>query len=76
LNFSSNDKFLVIYQLCQRWLFTFYAPVSKDRGHIVFCLSICVSLCKNFNIGHIYWMASNFDLLTLTLKFDLLFKNF
>jgi hypothetical protein len=37
----------------------FYAPVSKDRGHIVFGLSICLSVCKNLNIGYIFWMASD-----------------
>jgi hypothetical protein len=31
--------------------YVFYAPVSKDRGHIVFGLSVCLSVClsaKNF----------------------------
>jgi hypothetical protein len=25
--------------------YNFYAPVSKDRGHIVFGLSVCLSVC-------------------------------
>jgi hypothetical protein len=57
-------------------------------------LSVCLSVSKDLNIGHIFWMVSdrdficvflmtrpfnwyqNFDLVTLTLKFDPLFKNF
>ena len=35
----------------------YYAPVSKDRGHIVFGLSVCLS-AKNFNIGYIFLMVS------------------
>ena len=31
-------------------LYIFYAPVSKDRGLIVLA---CLSVFKNFNIGHI-----------------------
>ena len=39
--------------------FIFYAPGSKDRGHIVFVLSVCLFVCLfvclsvvNFNLGY------------------------
>jgi hypothetical protein len=48
----------------KRNLVSFYAPVSKGRGHIVFGLSVCQSFClsiclssKTLNIGHIFWMV-------------------
>jgi hypothetical protein len=31
----------------------------ERSGHIVFGLSICMSVCKNFNIGYTFWMVSN-----------------
>jgi hypothetical protein len=45
----------------------FYAPLSEDLEHIVFGLSVCSSVClfvrqsvcKNFNIGHIFLMVSD-----------------
>jgi hypothetical protein len=42
------------------WYQNFYATVSKDRGHIVFGLSVSLS-AKNFNIGHIFWMVGDMD---------------
>jgi hypothetical protein len=41
-----------------RHVWTLLCPVSKDHGHIVFW-PVCLSVCKNFNIGHIFWMASD-----------------
>jgi hypothetical protein len=42
-----------------KFILNFYAPVSKDWGDIVFGLSVRLSVCKNFNIGHIFWMVSD-----------------
>ena len=30
-------------------MINFYAPVSKDRGHILFGLSVCLSVCKKLS---------------------------
>jgi hypothetical protein len=32
--------------------YIFYAPVSKHWGHIVFGLSVCLYICKNFKVCH------------------------
>jgi hypothetical protein len=38
----------VFFTFCfvRLFIWVFYAPVSKDRGHIVFGLSVCVCLQK------------------------------
>jgi hypothetical protein len=37
----------------------FYAPISKDRGHIVLGLHVHLSVCKKFNFGHMLWLIND-----------------
>jgi hypothetical protein len=37
----------------------FLMPPYQRIGSIVFGLSICLSVCKTFNIGQIFWMVSD-----------------
>ena len=39
---------------------TFYAPGSNDRGHIVFVLSVCLSVV-NFNLRYNFWTVRDRD---------------
>jgi hypothetical protein len=34
-----------------------FAPISKDRVHVVFGLSVCLSVCLQ-KLGHISWIVS------------------
>ena len=44
----------------------FYAPRSNDRGHIVFVLSVCLSVV-NFNLRYKFWTLRGRDFIFFTL---------
>jgi hypothetical protein len=96
----AKQPFLMCSQSIFLCLFCwFFMPLYRKIGaysfwpvRLFFCLSVCLSVCKNFNIGHIFWMVSDraliFDMCVLydktlllvpkfvTLNLDPLFKNF
>jgi hypothetical protein len=44
---GSRNTFRSLGHLNFAVFFSFYAPVSKDQGHIVFGLSVCLSVCQS-----------------------------
>ena len=70
----TNAPWWVSSDLVSKWcctcdmdeIFYFYAPRNGIWGHLVFVLSVCLSVCysvvkKNFNLGHNFWTVRDRD---------------
>ena len=72
LLFILVSTFFIMVELNVSNLYSFYAPGSNDRGHIVFVLAVCLFVCLsvrlsvclsvvNFNLRYNFWTVRDRD---------------